>query len=95
MTPLPPTSGRLRVLVVGPELLANALHALLATIEDLAVLTPISEPDEVLPFIQRIGHTPHPIDVVVLHCSGDLEADHMLLEALSKPSHMMLDLPNF
>ncbi len=33
-----------------------------------------------MPFIQRLGNT---VNVVVLHWSGDLERDHMLLEALS------------
>lgn len=83
MTPSPPISGRLRVLVVGPELLANALHALLATIDDIEVLTPISEPDQVLPFIQRVNGAQHPIDVIVVHWIGDLEGDHTLLKALS------------
>jgi len=49
------TSKRLRVLIVGPELLANALHALLATIDDMYPLSPLSEPDQVLPFIERVG----------------------------------------
>jgi len=77
------TSKRLRVLIVGPELLANALHALLATIDDMYPLSPLSEPDQVLPFIERVGSTEYPIEVVVLHWSGHLEEDHTLLEALS------------
>ena len=82
-TPSPQQSRLLRVLVVGPEFLANALHTLLATIEDVHVLTPISEPDQVLPFIERVGSTEHPLDVIVVHCSGDLEGDHTLLRALT------------
>src|SRR5438034_9200070 len=83
LTPSPQKSRLVHVLVVGPQLLANALHALLATIDDFHLLSPIFESDEVLPFTQRIRSTQHPIDVVVLHGSGDLEADHTLLKALS------------
>ena len=35
-----------------------------------------------MPFIERLGST-QPVNVVVLHWSGDLERDHMLLAALS------------
>ena len=83
LMPSPQASRLLRVLVVGPELLANALYTLLATIDDFDPLSPISELDHVLPFIQRLGSTPHPIDVVVWHWSGDLEGDYTLLSAFS------------
>jgi DNA-binding NarL/FixJ family response regulator len=83
LTPSPRTSQLIHVLVVGPELLANALHALLATIDDFYLLSPIFELDEVLPFTRRVNSTEHPIDVVVLHCRGDFEADYLLLQALS------------
>lgn len=83
LMPSSQVSRPLRVLVVGPELLANALYALLATIDDFHLLSPISEPDHVLPFIQRLGSTQHSIDVIVLHWSGDFQGDHTLLSALS------------
>jgi DNA-binding NarL/FixJ family response regulator len=83
LTPSSLTSKLLQVLIVGPELLANALHALLATIDDFHLLSPIFEPDEVLPFIQRVRSTECSIDVIILHWSGDLEEDHTLLNALS------------
>ena len=83
LIPSSQTSKLLRVLVVGPELLANALYALLTKFDDLHLLAPICEPEQVMPFIQRLGSTQHPVDVVVLHWSGDLERDHMLLAALS------------
>ena len=82
-TSSPQQSRLLRVLVVGPELLANALHTLLATIDDVDVLTPISEPDQVLPFIERVGSTEHPLDIIVVYGSGDLEGDYTLLRALT------------
>lgn len=83
LTPSLRASELLQVLVVGPELLANALHALLATIDDVYPLSPLSEADQILPFIQRMGSTEHSIDVVMLHWSGDLEGDHTLLKALT------------
>lgn len=83
LTPSPQAPRLLRVLVVGPELLANALYALLATIDDFHPLSPISERNHVLSFIQRLESTQHPIDVIVLHWSSDLEADYTLLSALS------------
>jgi len=76
--------GRLlRVLVVGPELLASALHALLGTLDDIHTLTPIYEPDQVLPFLGRVASTGNPVDVVVLHLSGDFESDFALLHHLA------------
>ncbi len=82
-TPTSHASRLLRVLVIGPELLAHALHALLSTIDDLQVLAPICEPDQALSFIERVNSTGNTINVVVLYWSGDLEGDHDLLRALS------------
>jgi DNA-binding NarL/FixJ family response regulator len=85
----------LRVLIVGPEFLANALHTLLATIDDMDPLSPLSEPDQVLPFIERVGSMQHPLDVIVVHGSGDLEADHTLLRALTRAGQRCLIVTSF
>jgi DNA-binding NarL/FixJ family response regulator len=89
------TAELLRVLIVGPELLANALHALLATIDDMYPLSPLSEPDQLLPFVQRMGSTEHPIDVIILHWSSDRERDHLLLEALTTAGQRCLIVTSF
>jgi DNA-binding NarL/FixJ family response regulator len=88
-------SRLLRVLVVGPELLANALQALLTTIDDIQVLTPISVLDQVLPFIERVSSTEHSLDVVILHWSSDPERDHQLLKALAKARQHCLIITSF
>jgi DNA-binding NarL/FixJ family response regulator len=88
-------SRLLRVLVVGPELLANALQALLTTIDDIQVLTPISVLDQVLPFIERVSSTEHSLDVVILHWSSDPERDHQLLKALAKARQHCLIVTSF
>lgn len=78
------------MLVVGPELLANALFALLSTFEDLQVLTPLSDLSQTLTFLERVNSTGQTVDVIVLHWSGDLEEDHSLLQTLSEAQHRCL-----
>src|SRR5260370_6207966 len=43
-----------------------------------------------LPCIERVGCTEHPLDLIVVHSSGDLEADHTLLRALTQAQQRCL-----
>ena len=80
----------LRVQVVGPQLLAQALHALLSTLDDLYALAPLSQLDQVLSVVERLQQSKRAIDVFVVQWSGDQDRDHRLLSALSAAGHRCL-----
>ena len=81
---MPATVTRfLRILVVGPDLLASALHALLSSVDDFSLSSPLSTAAEVLPFVERLTNSTGQIDVVVLYRSGSLSSDARLLASLA------------
>ena len=84
------TTSLLRVQVVGPQLLAQALHALLSTLDDLYALAPLSQLDQVLSVVERLQQSKRAIDVFVVQWSGDQDRDHRLLSALSAAGHRCL-----
>ena len=82
---LPPhtTSHLLGVLVVGPDLVASGLQALLSSVDDFAVLHALSEADEVLPIIERMQGSVHPVEVVVVCRSSQMQHDQQVLMQVS------------
>jgi DNA-binding NarL/FixJ family response regulator len=83
-------SDLLRILLVGQELRAEALRALLTWQEDMQVLSPISDNEHVGDIVWRISGSEQLIDVVVMDWDGAYDANYQLLQALSAEGQRVL-----
>jgi DNA-binding NarL/FixJ family response regulator len=84
------TTELLRILLIGQELRAEALRALLCSQDDMKILSPISDFEQVNDIMWRINGSDQPIDVVTMDWDGSLEANFGLLQALSNEGHRVL-----
>jgi DNA-binding NarL/FixJ family response regulator len=83
-------TGLLRILLIGQELRVEALRALLSSQEDMKILSPISDFEQVNAIMWRINGSDQPIDVVIMDWDGSFEANYRLLQALSAEGHWVL-----
>ena len=79
-----PEADTLRILVVGPELIAHALHSLLSSQTDMEVLPPLSDLKQTVAFVMRMRRKKSPVHVVLMDWRGDHELQLKTLSALSK-----------
>ncbi len=67
----PSRSGRLRVAIAGPELIADGLNSLLSSQAEMETLTPLPDLQQIVDFIVTMRGLHTPIDVVVLDWNGN------------------------
>ena len=80
----PPTQPRLlRILLIGPELRVEELRALLSEQEDMQLLPPITDPDQVLDVLSRTNQVSR-IDVIIMEWEFCEEQHYHLLQVLSR-----------
>ncbi len=82
----PSRSGRLRVAIAGPELIADGLNSLLSSQAEMETLTPLPDLQQIVDFIVTMRGLHTPIDVVVLDWNGNDAYHDLRLHVLSQLS---------
>jgi DNA-binding NarL/FixJ family response regulator len=82
----PSRSGRFRVAIAGPELIADGLNSLLSSQTEMETLTPLPDLQQVIDFIMTMRDLHRPVDVVVLDWNGNAAYDDLRLQILSSLS---------
>lgn len=79
-------SGRFRVAIAGPELIADGLNSLLSSQTEMETLTPLPDLQQVIDFIVTMRDLHRPVDVVVLDWNGNAAYHDLRLQILSSLS---------
>jgi DNA-binding NarL/FixJ family response regulator len=82
----PARSGRFRVAIAGPELIADGLNNLLSSRTEMETLTPLPDLQQVIDFIMTMRDLHRPVDVVVLDWNGNAAYHDLRLQILSSLS---------
>ena len=82
----PSRSGRFRVAIAGPELIADGLNSLLSSQTEMETLTPLPDLQQVIDFIMTMRELHRPVDVVVLDWNGNAAYHDLRLQILSSLS---------
>src|SRR5438034_8846718 len=90
--PPPAQPGRLRILLIGPELRVEELRALLSEQEDMLFLPPIADPDQALDVLSRTNLISR-IDVVIVEGEYCEEQHYHLLQVLSRHLRCLIIAP--
>ena len=79
----PHATELLRILLIGQELRVEALKMLLATQEDIELLSPIADLDQVTEVLTRLHGAEQRIHLVVMDWDGPFEKNYSILKFLS------------
>ena len=90
--PTPAHPGRLRILLIGPELRVEELRALLSEQEDMQLLPPIADLDQALDVLSRANQVSR-IDVVIMEGEFCKEPHYHLLQVLSRRLRCLIIAP--